>query len=159
MSNETDVFERWGEAMVGGYQLVPNLVFLLQSKLGLSSHQVVILLNLSMHWWRKPDLPFVRPSTLAKRMGISRRTVERQLKALCDMGLVQKKALPVNARTTATIGYDLAGLVARIEKMAPKEPRSKKVAARINGLRARAAAAALTNMASPAINSPSELRG
>lgn len=155
MSKETDVFERWGEAMGGGYQVVPNLVFLLQNKLGLSSHQVIILLNLSMHWWRKSDLPFVRPSTLAKRMGISRRTVERHLRALCDMGLVQKKALPISARTTATIGYDLAGLVARIARMAPKEPRSMKVAVGIDGVLTRNAAAALRDLASPSGNSPS----
>jgi len=74
-------------------QVIPNLVFLLQNKLHLSSHQLVIVLNLSMHWWKKSDLPFVGPSTMAKRMGTSRRTVERQLKALCDMGLVQKKCL------------------------------------------------------------------
>lgn len=159
MLKETDVFERWGEAMGGGYQVVPNLVFLLQNKLGLSSHQVVILLNLSMHWWRKPDLPFVRPSTLAKRMGISCRTVERQLKALCDMGLVQKKALPVSAKTTATTGYDLTGLVERLERMGPKEPKSMKVAVGIERVRTRRAAATLRDMASPSSDSPPELRG
>jgi hypothetical protein len=143
MQKETDVFERWGEAMVGGYQVVPNLVFLLQNRLRLSSHQLVILLNLSMHWWKKSDLPFVRPSTLAKRMGISRRTVERQLKGLCEMGLVQKQWLPENARTTATIGYDLSGLVARIERMRPAEAKSVMVARRIDGLRADRAADAL----------------
>jgi len=143
MAKESDVFERWGEAMLGGYQVVPNLIFLLQSKLRLSSHQVVILLNLSMHWWKKSDLPFVRPTTMAKRMGISRRTVERELKGLCDMGLVQKKRLPDDARTTATIGYDLAGLVVRIERMGPTEPKNRKVAAGINEMRTRKEAALL----------------
>jgi len=122
--------------MVGGYQVIPNLVLLLQNKLRLSSHQLVILLNLSMHWWKKGDLPFVRPSTMAKRMGISRRTVERQLKTLCDMGLVQRKWLPQSTQTSATIGYDLTGLVLRIERMRPAEAKSTKVAERINRLRA-----------------------
>ncbi len=159
MEKDTDVFQRWGEAMTGGYQVIPNLVFLLQNKLHLSSHQLVIVLNLSMHWWKKSDLPFVRPSTMAKRMGISRRTVERQLKALCDMGLVQKKWLPENAKTTATIGYDLTGLVARIERMRPAEAKSRKVAAGIDGLRAERAAGTLRDLASRTDGSPFDLRG
>ena len=159
MEKETDVFQRWGEAMTGGYQVIPNLVFLLQNKLQLSSHQLVIVLNLSMHWWKRSDLPFVRPSTLAKRMGISRRTVERQLKALCDMGLVQKKLLPANARTTATIGYDLTGLVARIERMRPAEAKSRKVAAGIDRLRTERAAETLRDLASRTDGSPYGLRG
>jgi len=145
--------------MAGGYQVVPNLVFLLQNKLRLSSHQLVILLNLSMHWWKKEKLPFVRPSTLAKRMGISRRTVvERQLKLLCDIGLVQKARLPPNARTTATIGYDLTGLVTRLERMRPAEAKSPKVAARIDDLRAERAAEAMRDMTSRAGGSPFDLR-
>lgn len=41
-------------------------------------------------------------------MGVSRRTVERELKELCDMGLVEKKPLPDHLSGNGyTIGYDL----------------------------------------------------
>lgn len=161
MRQDTDVFERWGQALAGGFQVVPNELFRLQRMLGLSSHQVVILLNLSMHWWKKKNLPFVGPNIIAKRMGVSRRTVERQLKELCDKGLVQRKPLreSIRANTGYRIGYDLAGLVARLEMMSPDEPKSIKLAERINGLRAERAAAALEDMTRQEASSSSELRG
>jgi hypothetical protein len=36
----------------------------------LDSIDVVILLNITLHWWEMSDLPHPRPSTIAKRMGI-----------------------------------------------------------------------------------------
>lgn len=158
---EKDVFERWGESMAGGYQVIPNQLLRLQQKLGLSSHQIVILLNLSMHWWRKKDLPFVGASLIAKRMGISRRTVERQLKDLYDRGLVERKPLPeAVSGYEDTIGYDLSGLVAELATLTPAEAKSSKLALRIQELRAdRAEAEAREKRARRKSASSSELRG
>jgi predicted transcriptional regulator len=132
---DTDAFDRWGRAMAGGYQVVPNQLFRLQNTLGLSSIQVVILLNLSMHWWRKKDLPFITPYHIAKRMGVSRRTIERQLRQLCDIGLVQKRRLDeVEAiNGNPRVGYDLSGLISVLEEM-PVETKSRKLARRLDAL-------------------------
>jgi predicted transcriptional regulator len=121
--------------MAGGYQVVPNQLFRLQNTLGLSSIQVVILLNLSMHWWRKKDLPFITPYHIAKRMGVSRRTIERQLRQLCDIGLVQKRRLDeVEAiNGNPRVGYDLSGLISVLEEM-PVETKSRKLARRLDAL-------------------------
>lgn len=158
---ESDVYERWGEAMAGGYQILPNQLLRLQHKLGLSSNQIVILLNLSMHWWKKKDLPFPGPSIMARRMGVSRRTVERQLKELCDMELIEKKPLHKNKRANGfTMGYDLGGLVARLESMTRGQAKSGKLADRVNELRAaREADAAQKDMTRRVSTSSSELRG
>ena len=56
---ETDAFAKWGRVMGGGFQVIPNHLLRLQNHLGLSSLQMVILLNLCMHWWKKEDLPFI----------------------------------------------------------------------------------------------------
>lgn len=139
---EKDVFDKWGEAMAGGYQIVPNQLLRLQRKLGLSSPQVVILLNLSMHWWKKKDLPFAGPSIIAKRMGVSQRTVERQLKELCDMGLVEKKPLPEHVNGNGhTTGYDLRRLVTELEALTKNEAKSGKLAGKIKEWRSAQAAA------------------
>jgi DNA-binding transcriptional ArsR family regulator len=133
---ETDGFSKWGQAMGGGYQIVPHQLLRLQKTLGLTSHQLVILLNLSMHWWRKRDLPFITPYHIAKRMGMSRRTVERQLKKLTEMGYLQKKILTGSEdfNGEARVGYDLSGLVSVLESM-PIEIKSKTLQRRIDALR------------------------
>jgi DNA-binding HxlR family transcriptional regulator len=132
---ETDAFDRWGRAMAGGYQVVPNQLLRLQKSLGLSSHQVVILLNLSMHWWKKKDLPFITSYHIAKRMGMSRRTVERQLRKLCDRGYVQKKTLPDHEDMNGEprVGYDLSGLILALES-SPVEVKSRNLQRRIDAL-------------------------
>jgi DNA-binding MarR family transcriptional regulator len=54
---------------------------------------VVVLLNMNMHWRQKRDFPFPRPAIIAKRMGISKRTVERRIGKLVKAGLLER--LPV----------------------------------------------------------------
>lgn len=133
---ETDAFSRWGRAMGGGYQVVPNQLLRLQKALGLSSHQLVILLNLSMHWWKKKDLPFITSYNIAKRMGMSRRTVERELRKLAERGYLQKKTLPdhEDMNGEARVGYDLSGLILALEA-APMEIKSGTLQRRIDALR------------------------
>ena len=132
--DNTDAFDRWGRAMSGGYQVIPNQLLREQQRLRLSSHQVVILLNLSMHWWRREDLPFITPHNIAKRMGVSRRTVERQLKKLCDMGYVERKRVYDEGDVDdPKVRYDLSGLIRKLESK-PVEIKSPALQRRIDAL-------------------------
>jgi DNA-binding HxlR family transcriptional regulator len=131
---DTMEFDRWGRAMSGGYQVIPNQLFRQQQRLRLSSHQVVILLNLAMHWWRPKDLPFISPHKIAKRMGVSRRTVERQLKKLCDMGYVERKRVDDEQGVDSPkVRYDLSGLIRKLESK-PIEIKSTTLQRRIDAL-------------------------
>jgi DNA-binding HxlR family transcriptional regulator len=72
---------------------------------------------------------------MAKRMGLSRRTIERQLRQLCDLGLVQKMRLNQieDIDGNPRVGYDLSGLVASLEGL-PVETKSPRLARRIDAL-------------------------
>jgi hypothetical protein len=36
-----------------------------QAHLGLDAVDLVVLLNMNMHWWKKGDFPFPRPTIIA----------------------------------------------------------------------------------------------
>jgi DNA-binding MarR family transcriptional regulator len=105
---------RWGRAIRAGFQVLPNVLFRAQQHLELDSSDVVILANLAMHWWGPNTLPFPSPTIIARRMGVSRRTVERRLEGLEKRGFI--KRLP--AERGAKRRYDLSGMVQKLESAA-----------------------------------------
>src|ERR1051325_6644052 len=133
---ETDAFAKWGRVMGGGFQVVPNQLLRFQRTLGLSSLQVVILLNLCMHWWKKEDLPFITAYHIAQRTGMSRRTVERELRKLRAIGYIKKTKLQgsKDINGEARTAYDLSGLVLALESV-PLEIKSRTLQRRIDALR------------------------
>ena len=78
---------------------------------------VVILLNITMQWWKFDELPYPRPSALARRMAVSTRTVERRIAKLQKLGLlVRRTSEEVRGKTVRK--YDLSGLVKELKKYA-----------------------------------------
>ena len=57
--------EKWGEAGKGGFQLLPDILFKKQVELGLSPTDMLVLMNLTMHWWYAHQRPFPPTSTIA----------------------------------------------------------------------------------------------
>ncbi len=85
------MYAKYGEAAVAGFQAVPDLLLKNQKDLGLSPTNVVVLLNVLMHWWYPEQKPFPRSTTIAKRMGISTRAVQRSLQRLQQLGLLARE--------------------------------------------------------------------
>jgi len=92
---------------------VPNVLFRAQKLLGLDAADVVILLNLSLHWWGPTNLPFPSPAAIANRMGLSRRTIERRIKKLEKRELIRRTPSQVDG-VPQRRRYELAGLVERL---------------------------------------------
>ena len=114
---------RWGSSVTrgaAGFTAVPSVLIRYQSELGLSSTELVVLLNVITHWWRADELPFVRPATIAKRMEVDRRTVERALLSLQEMGLVRRLPAEKSDDRTFIRRFELHGLVAALEKLAER---------------------------------------
>jgi hypothetical protein len=114
---------KWGSAVSSGkcgYQLVPDVLVRNQQKLGLDATDMVVLLNILMHWWeRAPDkLPHPRPATIAQRIGASTRTVERHIGRLCALGLVEWLPLEPRREGPGVRRFNLQGLVIRLQAIA-----------------------------------------
>jgi hypothetical protein len=110
--------QKWGdECIAAGYQIFPDVLLKCQRFMNLEPIDVVILLNITMQWWKFDDLPYPRPSALAKRMAVSTRTVERRIANLQKLGLlVRRSSEEVRGKTVRR--YDLSGLVIELKKYA-----------------------------------------
>jgi DNA-binding HxlR family transcriptional regulator len=111
---------KWGTAMSEGFVFVPRALMRHQADLELDSVAVMVLLNLIASWWEADDLPYPRPTTIAKRIGVHVRTVQRHLSELEERGLIARARGPANGRKsdTTVTRYDLRGLVKALEKTA-----------------------------------------
>ncbi|GMN14758.1 helix-turn-helix domain-containing protein [Altererythrobacter sp. MTPC7] len=89
------VKEKWQGAVNegSGFVAVPMALLRLQSKYELSATDMVVLINLLGHWWEPSSPVYPRSSTIAKRMGVTKRTVQRSTKALEEKGLLQRDKL------------------------------------------------------------------
>lgn len=107
------VFAKYGEAAIGGFQAVPDLLLKNQAKLGISPTDMMVLLNVLMHWWYPKNKPFPRSGTISKRMGVTTRTVQRSIQNLIDARLISRETS--DGRAT----LDPKPLVDRLEELAP----------------------------------------
>jgi hypothetical protein len=108
---------KWGAAGVAGFQIVPDLLLKHQAALELTPTEMVVLLNVTMHWWYPDQRPFPRSSIIAKRMGVQTRTVQRAMERLREVGLLEKvKETPEGGVEREVC--DLGGLVIKLSKLA-----------------------------------------
>jgi predicted transcriptional regulator len=106
--------KKWGHSLNAGFQIIPDVLFRCQKILGLEAADVVILLNITTHWWEYDDLPYPRPSIIAKRMNLSTRTVERRISELQEKGfLIRLSSQRKKGKTIRP--YDLSGLVEKLK--------------------------------------------
>src|SRR5665213_3675946 len=84
---------KWGIALDGGFQVLPDLLLRYQRDLKLTPNDVVVLLNLTMAWWDQDRPPFPRMTTIARRMNASERTVQRSIERLRKARLLFKTSV------------------------------------------------------------------
>ncbi len=124
--------DRWGEAWGGGFAVLPVALMRHQHALGLDAGAMVVLINILSAWWYRDRLPFPSTHTLAKRMGVSPRTVQRHLEELERLELIrrvrQRLTEPdLDAKVTK---YDPSGLVEQLkglEKGVPSKAQRERV--------------------------------
>jgi predicted transcriptional regulator len=113
--------KRWSDAVMDrGHTIVPTILFWGQAKLDLTPDELNVLLQLVSHWWYAGNDPHPSKETIAGRMKKHPRTVQAYLTSLEDKGFIKRvKRLRANKGQDAN-GYDLAGLVARLNAIAPE---------------------------------------
>lgn len=116
---------KWGDVRLAGFQAVPDVLFIKQQALGLDPVDLVVLLNLTLFWWFRDQPPFPRSSIIARRMGVSARTVQRVFKKLEQLGYIRRGHWR-DADGNVKPAMYLDGLLDALEKAADADPIMRK---------------------------------
>lgn len=89
------VKEKWQGAVNegSGFVAVPMALLRLQSRYDLTPTDMLVLINLLAHWWDPARPVFPRSTTIAKRMGVDLRTVQRATRKMEKAGLIERDRL------------------------------------------------------------------
>lgn len=84
--------EKWQGAVTegSGFVAVPVALLRLQSKYNLTPTDMRVLINLLAHWWDPARAVYPRSTTIAKRMGVDKRTIQRATHKLESAGLLTR---------------------------------------------------------------------
>jgi len=113
--------EKWpAPVMARGYSTIPSILLWGQARLGLEPDEFNVLLQLLSHWWSADHDPHPAKQTIARRMGKSARMVQRHLTSLEDKGFIARITRYKLHKGQDSNGYDLSGLIAKLEAIAPE---------------------------------------
>jgi len=118
---ERESEKKWGQAVMDlGYSTIPSLIFRAQARLGLSPVQLALLLHLADYWWKRAQMPFPSKATLAERMNLSPRQIQRYLTELEDGGFIERVERYAGHKGQQSNEYNMAGLVRKLKKLEPE---------------------------------------
>jgi hypothetical protein len=122
--------KKWGKAVMDlGYCIFPAILLQAQGRLGVSAQEMIILLQLAEHWWKADSKVFPSKDTIAERVGLSTKQVQRHIKTLEDLKFVKRNARFKPRRGRISNEYDLSGLVAKLKALEPEITKAKKLKA------------------------------
>lgn len=111
---------KWGTAVIAqGFCIIPALLFRAQRRLGLSPTQLALILQIAEFWWDDGKLPWPKKETVADRLNLSEKQVQRLVRDLEQRGyLTRLKRVTSHGQTSNA--YDFGGLVAKLQSLAPE---------------------------------------
>jgi DNA-binding transcriptional regulator YhcF (GntR family) len=113
--------QKWGlDVMQLGFTIVPSLLFKAQDRLGLSTTQLAVLLQIADHWWDADRNPWPSKGLLATKLGIKPRQVQRVIADLEKRGYVKRIVRSTHAGGKLSNQYDFSGLAKALKKLAPE---------------------------------------
>jgi predicted transcriptional regulator len=111
---------KWGrQVMDQGFCILPSLLFRAQSRLGLKATHLALILQLAEFWWYDDNLPWPKKETIAQRMGLKEKQVQRIVRDLEQRGYLQRNTRMTPHGQTSN-SYDLSGLVKKLQELAPE---------------------------------------
>ena len=111
---------KWGvETIAAGFCILPSLLLQAQRRLGLSPTQLAFVVQLADFWWDNDRNPWPKKGTLAERLGLSEKQVQRIARQLEQRGYLER-IVRKTPRGQTSNGYDLSGLVKRLGELAPE---------------------------------------
>ena len=121
--------EKFGDALLLGFTVVPAILLREQHTLRLNDGEMLLAMHLLLAWWEKDRLPYTKPTTIARRMGVTARTVQRHMKGLEDKGFLLRV---IDPEDSAKASFDLAPLVSRLQDLGRKAHAAAKWKAQTN---------------------------
>lgn len=87
------LLQKWqgGIREKAGFVAVPVVLLRGQARLGLTATELNVLLNLMGYWWALNTPVFPRTNVIAKRMGVTSRTVQRAIESLLKKKLMTRE--------------------------------------------------------------------
>jgi predicted transcriptional regulator len=133
---------KWGKEVIDqGFCIIPALLFRAQRRLGLSATQLALILQIAEFWWEDGKLPWPKKETVAERLNITEKQVQRLVRDLEKRGYVARiKRVTRHGQTSNA--YDLSGLVKKLQVLAPEfaaAAEAKRKVERRGGLKAKPA--------------------
>ena len=117
----------WGRAVYGhGYAGVPSILIQAQRRLGINPMQMNIIIQLLDYWFEPSRKPFPMKQDLAKRIGVTEKTIQNNIRALEQAGLIRREMRKTAAGDWGSNVYHLDGLVQKVQAMEPEFAAEKK---------------------------------
>ena len=123
--------EKWSKPLMdAGWNAIPSVIIEKQEALGLDAIDMNIIVHLSNYWWTAENLPHPSVGTIAKAIGVKPRTVQKRIKALEELGLMNRTERRKTRYGSDTNLYGFTGLIKAAlpfaqEKLAAKDKREK----------------------------------
>ncbi|CAA2109010.1 hypothetical protein MBUL_04503 (plasmid) [Methylobacterium bullatum] len=103
---------KWSKPlMAAGWNAIPNIIIEKQEALGIDALDMNIILHLTHYWWHPENLPHPSVETIAKAVRVQPRTVQKRVKALCELGLIERKQRRHTKHGSTTNLYSFNGLI------------------------------------------------
>ena len=116
-SSTTKIFGN--KVMDHGYTAVPNILVRAQSRIGISTTQFNIVVQLLSYWIDPDRPPFPGKKELANRMGINPVTLRKNIAALEQTGLIEREQRKTAAGDYGSNTYKLDGLITKLQSLVP----------------------------------------
>lgn len=113
---------KWTKPLMdAGYTVIPYVILDRQDSFGLSPVEVNVLLHLANHWWHPDNLPRPTKASLAKRMDVSEKTVQRAIAHMEEMGLIHRIKRHKPGGGQGANFYEFTGLIEKALPFAQEE--------------------------------------
>jgi predicted transcriptional regulator len=111
---------KWGkQTMDVGFTVLPSVLLRSQARLKIKCNELAVLVHLIEHWWKPGSMPWPSKKTIAERLGVSDKTVQRAMVKLEKEKLIQRNSRFLKTSKGRTSNeYDLAPLVDRLKEIA-----------------------------------------
>lgn len=110
--------EKWGEKLIErGFCIIPDDIIKRWSSTGLDATDLAIVTTLSAYWWSAEKLPHPSTATLAKNLSVSKRTIERRIKNMAQLGYLSRGKKVEQIGGPVTREFDLSKIIKKFEAM------------------------------------------